>query len=58
MSCANPVLLELLPEFKTELEREEGIVEKCVLKFDSLPFIPAEPYDVIRWACGVSQGEG
>jgi hypothetical protein len=50
VTCANPVLLELLPEFESELERAEGIVEKCILKFDSLPFIPAEPYDVIRRA--------
>lgn len=48
VSCANPVLLELLPEFETELERAEGIVEKCVLRFDSLPFLPPEPYNVIR----------
>jgi hypothetical protein len=48
VSCANPVLLKLLPEFETGLEREEMIVEKCVLRFPSLPFIPAEPYNVIR----------
>ena len=48
VSCANPILLELLPEFESEQERADGIVEKCVLTFDSLPFIPAEPYDVIR----------
>jgi len=50
VSCANPVLLELLPEFKSAQERADAIVEKCVLSFDSLPFIPAEPYNVLR--CG------
>lgn len=49
MSCANPILLELLPEFKSDQERADDIIEKCVLTFDSLPFIPPEPYDVIRW---------
>ncbi|GMH40056.1 hypothetical protein BSKO_07960 [Bryopsis sp. KO-2023] len=47
VSCAQPALLKLLPEFETEFERREGIVAKCVLKFPSIPFIPAEPYDVI-----------
>lgn len=26
----------------------EGIVEKCVLRFPAIPFIPPEPYDVIE----------
>ena len=58
MTCANPVLLEVLPEFKSQLEREEGIVEKCSLVFDSLPFLPAEPYDVIRWGAAGQRGAG
>lgn len=49
MSCANPVLLEVLPEFKSAQEVADGIVSKCLLTFDSLPFIPPEPYNVIRW---------
>lgn len=48
VSCANPIFLELLPEFKSDQERADDILEKCVLTFDSLPFIPPEPYDVIR----------
>ncbi|KAL4422932.1 hypothetical protein ABPG75_009129 [Micractinium tetrahymenae] len=48
VSCADPAVLELLPEFKTEMDKMEGLVAKCALKFDSLPFIPAEPYVVIR----------
>jgi hypothetical protein len=48
VTCANPLLLELLPEFKSAMEVEEGIIAKCSLQFDSLPFIPAEPYNIIR----------
>ena len=48
VSCAEPFALSLLPEFETPLEREEGIAEKCTLRFPSIPFIPREPYDVIR----------
>ena len=48
MSCAEPFALSLLPEFETPLEREEAIQEKCTLRFPAIPFIPREPYDVIR----------
>lgn len=48
VSCANPILLEVLPEFKTAQEVADGIEAKCSLTFDSLPFIPPEPYNVIR----------
>lgn len=48
VSCANPVVLELLPEFKSEMDVMEGVVSKCALRFDSLPFIPPEPYVVLR----------
>lgn len=48
VSCADPVLLAVLPEFESAQEREEGIVAKCVLRFPAIPFIPPEPYDVIR----------
>lgn len=41
-------MLKLLPEFETPFERKESIAEKCVLRFPALPFIPPEPYDVIR----------
>lgn len=48
VTCASSEELKLRPEVETELEREEQIVEKCVLKFPAIPFIPPEPYDVIR----------
>eukprot|EP00210_Caulerpa_lentillifera_P001344 g1293.t1 len=48
VTCANPRDLYLLPEYKTELEREEMVKEKCVLRFPQIPFIPPETYDVIR----------
>ncbi|PRW57540.1 lipocalin-like domain [Chlorella sorokiniana] len=48
VSCANPILLEVLPEFKSPQEVADGIEAKCSLTFDSLPFIPPEPYNVIR----------
>lgn len=48
VSCANPLLLEVLPEFLTPAERQEGIIEKCTLSFDSLPFLPPQPYVIIR----------
>lgn len=32
---------------ETGLERQEMIMEKCYLRFPTLPFIPKEPYDVI-----------
>lgn len=48
VSCADPKELALAPEFETPLEREERIKEKCVLRFPSIPFVPPEPYDVIR----------
>jgi hypothetical protein len=48
VSCAQPFALSLLPEFETPLEREEQIAEKCSLRFPAIPFIPPEPYDVIR----------
>ena len=47
VTCANPLLLRYLPEFESALEREEEIVEKCVLRFPAIPIIPAEPYDVV-----------
>lgn len=110
VSCADPAVLELLPEFKTEMDKMEGLVAKvggpgpslraargwhgggraelhvaarraettattrlawlaillptrlrptplqCALKFDSLPFIPPEPYIVIRWVGGRPAG--
>lgn len=40
VTCADAAALRLLPEFETKLERSEGVVEKCVLRFPSLPFIP------------------
>lgn len=52
VSCANPALLEVLPEFLSEQERADAIVEKCVLTFDSLPFIPPEPCERARAAVG------
>lgn len=58
MRCANPVLLEVLPEFKSAQERADMIVEKCLLTFDSLPFIPAEPYNVIRTDYKARRGRG
>ncbi|CAD7704862.1 unnamed protein product [Ostreobium quekettii] len=48
VSCAPPAELKLMPEFETDLERKEMIEEKCVLRFPAIPFIPPEPYDVIR----------
>jgi hypothetical protein len=48
VSCADSYALSLLPEFETPLEREEQIAEKCSLRFPAIPFIPPEPYDVIR----------
>ncbi|KAI7842606.1 hypothetical protein COHA_003710 [Chlorella ohadii] len=48
VSCVNPILLEVLPEFKSPQEVSDGIEAKCSLRFDSLPFIPPEPYNVIR----------
>lgn len=48
VTCADPLQLKLLPEFTTPLERLENIVEKCVLRFPAIPFIPPEPYDVIE----------
>eukprot|EP00884_Botryococcus_braunii_P012231 jgi/Botrbrau1/21008/Bobra.0144s0024.1 len=48
VTCANPVLLKLLPEFKSELDKGDEIVEKCVLRFPSLPFVPPQPYNIIR----------
>lgn len=47
VTCADPAGLRLLPEFLTPLERKEAILEKCVLRFPSLPFIPAETYDIL-----------
>lgn len=48
VTCTNPEELKLKPQVETALERKEAIVEKCVLKFPAIPFIPPEPYDVIR----------
>lgn len=48
VSCAEPYALSLLPEFETAAEREEKVLEKCVLRFPAIPFIPPEPYDVLR----------
>lgn len=48
VTCADPYPLSLLPEFETTLERQEGIFEKCLLRFPAIPFIPPEPYDVLR----------
>ncbi|KAM7280394.1 hypothetical protein ACFE04_007528 [Oxalis oulophora] len=32
---------------ETDLEKQAMIIEKCYLRFPTLPFIPKEPYDVI-----------
>lgn len=48
VTCADPYDLAVLPEFESEFERQENILEKCSLQFPSIPIIPSEPYDVIR----------
>lgn len=48
VTCADPAALELLPEFKTDLEARLRIRVKCVLRFPAVPFVPPEPYNVIR----------
>jgi len=48
VTCANPRDLYMLPEFESDFERKEQIREKCILRFPQIPFIPPEPYDVIR----------
>ncbi|CAD7700246.1 unnamed protein product [Ostreobium quekettii] len=48
VSCAPPAELKMNPAIETALERKEMIEEKCVLRFPAIPFIPPEPYDVIR----------
>jgi hypothetical protein len=40
--------VQLLPEFKTALDKGDEIVEKCVLRFPSIPFVPPQPYNIIR----------
>lgn len=48
VTCAEPRFLKILPEFETSFERQESIADKCVLRFPAIPFVPPEPYDVIR----------
>ncbi|KAL6999323.1 hypothetical protein U1Q18_000483 [Sarracenia purpurea var. burkii] len=38
---------EGLEKNETDLEKQEMIIEKCYLRFPTLPFIPKQPYDVI-----------
>lgn len=47
VSCRDPAELAMDPGAQTPLELKEGLVEKCSLRFPSLPFIPAETYDVL-----------